>query len=348
MAIKKKFIHFDAKSIFSSKKLSANKENTSYQVGGVGDVLSGSPDILYQTVVYIKDTGEMWTHGKFYKPLSGPQGLKGANGASPTGDRGPQGPAGPKGPVGDSPKGAQGPAGPKGPQGANGASPTGDRGPQGPRGPQGAKGSSPQGPRGPQGPKGKTGASPTGAQGRQGYRGPQGPQGGRGGTGGTGSQGPQGPKGPNGSPGATGDRGPQGPRGPLNYWTTGTTTGGTSNICSSHNVYATAFYQGSDDRLKTYHGNLDISLDVLSKIPIKKFVYIKDASMKVRIGTSAQSMQNICPELVENQSEYLGVNYKQMTLLSLLFAKKLHDEINNMEVGILRYDISKSNNQRCK
>lgn len=66
MAINKKLIHFNKKATFNSRKLSANDANTQYQVGGTGNVQTGAPDINYQSIVYIKDSKEIWTHGQFY------------------------------------------------------------------------------------------------------------------------------------------------------------------------------------------------------------------------------------------------------------------------------------------
>ena len=66
MAITKKLIHFNKKATFNSRKLSANDSNTQYQVGGTGTVQTGAPDINYQSIVYIKDSKEIWTHGQFY------------------------------------------------------------------------------------------------------------------------------------------------------------------------------------------------------------------------------------------------------------------------------------------
>lgn len=71
MAINKKLIHFKNKSTFNSKKLSANAANTQYQVGGTGTVTTGAPDINYQSIVYIKDSKEVWTHGTFYSGTTG-------------------------------------------------------------------------------------------------------------------------------------------------------------------------------------------------------------------------------------------------------------------------------------
>ena len=66
MAINKKLIHFKNFSDFNSKKLSANENNTQYTLGINGTVTNGSPDILYQSICYIKDTKQQWTHGQLY------------------------------------------------------------------------------------------------------------------------------------------------------------------------------------------------------------------------------------------------------------------------------------------
>ena len=66
MAINKKLIHFNTFENFNSKKLSANIENTKYTLGVNGEIQKGSPDILYQSIVYIKDTKQQWTHGQLY------------------------------------------------------------------------------------------------------------------------------------------------------------------------------------------------------------------------------------------------------------------------------------------
>lgn len=66
MAIKKKLIHFKNYSDFNSKKLSANEANTQYTQGVGGAIQNGSPDILYQSICWIKDTKQQWTHGQLY------------------------------------------------------------------------------------------------------------------------------------------------------------------------------------------------------------------------------------------------------------------------------------------
>lgn len=66
MAINKKLIHFKTFENFNSHKLSANEENTKYTLGIDGEVLNGTPDILYQSIVWIKDVQKQWTHGQLY------------------------------------------------------------------------------------------------------------------------------------------------------------------------------------------------------------------------------------------------------------------------------------------
>ena len=66
MAINKKLIHFKNFEKFNSLKLSANEENTKYTLGINGEVRDGSPDILYQSVVWIKDIQKQWTHSQMY------------------------------------------------------------------------------------------------------------------------------------------------------------------------------------------------------------------------------------------------------------------------------------------
>lgn len=66
MAINKKLIHFKKKEDFNQKKLSTNEANTQYRLGIAGTVTTGNPDIKYQSIVFIKDTKEIWTHDQIY------------------------------------------------------------------------------------------------------------------------------------------------------------------------------------------------------------------------------------------------------------------------------------------
>ena len=66
MSIEKKLIHVNNFDTFNSKKLSANEANTQYTEGVNRVIKAGSPDISYQSIVFIKDTKQIWTHGQLY------------------------------------------------------------------------------------------------------------------------------------------------------------------------------------------------------------------------------------------------------------------------------------------
>ena len=70
MAINKKLIHFKTFANFNSQKLSANEANTKYTTGVSGTETTGNPDVLYQSICFIKDTQQIWTHGCLYSAPS--------------------------------------------------------------------------------------------------------------------------------------------------------------------------------------------------------------------------------------------------------------------------------------
>ena len=137
------------------------------------------------------------------KPLRGPEGTPGKNGApGPQGEKGERGIVGAQGLKGD--KGDTGEQGEKGNTGEQG--PKGDTGETGERGLKGDKGDT--------GEQGLTGAKgDQGEQGPQGDKGDTGERGAKGDRGDTGEQGPQGEVGAQGIQGEKGDAGTQGERG---------------------------------------------------------------------------------------------------------------------------------------
>lgn len=67
MATKRRLIHFQTFSNFSKMKLSANDDNTQYTIGIGGEIFFGTDiDVPYQAIAFIKDTEQIWTHGKLY------------------------------------------------------------------------------------------------------------------------------------------------------------------------------------------------------------------------------------------------------------------------------------------
>ena len=168
-----------------------------------------------------------------------------------------------------------------------------------------------------------------------------------------GQQGPQGPKGANGSS-ITGNQGPQGPQGPKGsdatagftvsngsssgpYYllgVTGTTTGqltsgyragtSTSNgvYWQNWNLYAT-----SDERMKDFHGPVDIDFERLKNIPKVYYTWKNDPASKMNIGTSAQELQEVYPEIVDtNENGILAVAYDKLSIIALAAIDELKKE----------------------
>ena len=280
----------------------------------------------------------------------GPKGPQGATGGK--GDQGPQGPQGATGGKGDQgPKGPQGATGSQGPQGPQGA--TGGKGDQGPKGPQGATGS-----QGPQGPKGNTGSAPeilfrsaygwfypyngavtppfeadwneaweypfpgigfevydqtntqvAGYIGAPYIPGPQGPQGANGGSG------------PNFTVSTAATK---------QYLIgVGSTTGNINTSKTNANVYMSGgcIYALSDERLKDFSNDVECDLDEIKKIPKKYFTWKQDKDKIINIGTSAQQLANIYPELVTiDEGGIYAVNYEKLSIIALAAVDKLHEE----------------------
>ena len=110
----------------------------------------------------------------------------------------------------------------------------------------------------------------------------------------------------------------------------GSITMDTGNITlTSGNITLTngGFYQSSDDNLKDYKGELNLNLEDITKIPTKLFTFKNDPDKKEHIGTSAQELQKICPELVtKGENGYLAVDYAKLSIVALKGLKLLKEE----------------------
>lgn len=107
----------------------------------------------------------------------------------------------------------------------------------------------------------------------------------------------------------------------------------------SGSLYVTSLYQSSDDRLKDYVSDLDYSLEDILSIPTKKFVY-KDNKEQMHIGTSAQSLQAICPEVVSQGDEYLNVDYSKLAVVAIHGLKEMNKR-KDQEIEELKSRLSK-------
>ena len=107
-------------------------------------------------------------------------------------------------------------------------------------------------------------------------------------------------------------------------------------------VYANDFAVTSDERLKTFKDDISIDFNKIKEIPKKYFTFNDDPD-KVRIGTSAQQLQKVYPELVvyDESDDSYRVNYANLSVVALAAIDKLYEEIE-----YLKYKINKLENGR--
>ena len=95
---------------------------------------------------------------------------------------------------------------------------------------------------------------------------------------------------------------------------------------------ATGFYETSDERLKEFKGNISVDFNKLKQIPKQYFTWKSDENSKIQIGTSAQEIQKIYPELVsEDKNGELSVNYSKLSVVALQAIDLLDDRCKALE-----------------
>lgn len=103
-------------------------------------------------------------------------------------------------------------------------------------------------------------------------------------------------------------------------------------ITTTSTITATAFYESSDDRLKTFTEDYDINLDNLKNIKTGKFYWNADNTQEINGGVSAQTVEQYFPELVrENDEGFKTVNYDGLAVVAIAAIKKLTDRIEQLE-----------------
>lgn len=96
----------------------------------------------------------------------------------------------------------------------------------------------------------------------------------------------------------------------------------------------------SDERLKNFENDIDIDFDKLKQIPKKYFTWKQDDEKVLNIGTSAQEVEKIYPEIVdENLNEddgifYKSVDYSKLSIIALAAIDKLNERIVELEKKI--------------
>lgn len=100
-------------------------------------------------------------------------------------------------------------------------------------------------------------------------------------------------------------------------------------VNSSSAVYASGgFYESSDNKLKNFKENIEINFEKLKQLPKKYFTWKSDETDKLNIGTSAQELQKLYPELVsEDENGLLHVAYDKLSIIALSAIDKLYEEV---------------------
>ena len=103
------------------------------------------------------------------------------------------------------------------------------------------------------------------------------------------------------------------------------------NEDSSGRIVARGFGTSSDFRLKQNIKSYKAEKSILD-LDIKEFEYINDATHKKHIGAIAQDVQEICPEIVyEDTNGYLNIEENKLVYLLLNEVKELKKEIKRLK-----------------
>lgn len=89
-------------------------------------------------------------------------------------------------------------------------------------------------------------------------------------------------------------------------------------------------FSTSDEAKKWFIGDIDCDFDQLKSIPKQYYIW-KDGNNQRRIGTSAQKLFNVYPELVNiDDKGDMAVSYSILSIVALAAIDKLHQE--NLEL----------------
>lgn len=87
------------------------------------------------------------------------------------------------------------------------------------------------------------------------------------------------------------------------------------------------FFDTSDERLKNFENEINVSLDDIKNIKKTYFYYKHDNNKEKHIGVSAQDIEKLYPEITNiNSDGYLTVDYSKLSVIALKAIDVLSEE----------------------
>ena len=107
------------------------------------------------------------------------------------------------------------------------------------------------------------------------------------------------------------------------YKNSGVYVSGGTKVCATD-----GFYQTSDANLKDFYGEIPVDFEKLKQIPKVYYSWKSDDNKTMYIGTSAQEVQKVYPELVATNTETgeLSVDYPKLSMVGLKAVDVLYEE----------------------